>query len=602
MRERHAHGRSAPSRTGSLCYNGRRMTARLVGKCRLWLLAMCIFSGAGLALARQPANRDAAARPAVPQEGLFLIFPFENAGADAKLDWIGEGLEELTIQQLSAAGQQVYSHTGRINEMDRSGLPSSSKLSRATMLHIGQELDADYIAFGNYASDGQTITISTRLMRVNPVALLPLVEERGSLDNLMELQTKVTWELLRTSDHRYPLSFTEFSKLQQPPSLASFEQYIRGLLASDDETRLRELKEAARLEPNWPEPAFAIGELYFQRNDCGDALPWLARVPPAHARRMEATFSTGVCRLRLGQPDKAEEVFSDLNDSVRQSLLSGAELPEILNNVAIARARQNDFAPAQTALGRARDIDPDEDDYPFNLGLLALQQKDLAMAQTHFSEAVEREPDNAEDLAFLIYTLDKQGKKAEVEAKREAAEEAFGPKALPLLKIDAKNPDSLIKYQRVKAELDTMSLRLELESPQMQPSTGTDASTRANGAVGHIRRGEQESRSGRLDVAENEFRAALAIEPNNASAHRELAEIHRRRGKLEEAAQELQLSLASRDSAAVRTTLARVYLEQKKTDLARQEVQKAIKLAPNYPEAKELLDHLEKSKATGGTP
>ncbi|HUN63474.1 MAG TPA: tetratricopeptide repeat protein, partial [Candidatus Sulfotelmatobacter sp.] len=58
----------------------------------------------------------------------------------------------------------------------------------------------------------------------------------------------------------------------------------------------------------------------------------------------------------------------------------------------------------------------------------------------------------------------------------------------------------------------------------------------------------------------------------------------------------------SRDSAAVRTTLARVYLEQKKPDLARSEVQKAIKLAPNYPEAKELLEHLEKSKATGGTP
>jgi tetratricopeptide (TPR) repeat protein len=580
------------------------MTAPLVGKRRLWLpvLAIGIFSGAGLAVARQPGNSDAAGHPAVAQEGLFLVFPFENAGASARLDWIGEGLEELTIQQLSAASQQVYSHTGRIDEMDRSGLPSTSKLSRATMLHIGQELDADYIAFGNYVSDGKTITISSRLMRVNPVALLPVVQERGSLDDLMELQTKLTWELLRAGDQKYPLNFAEFSKRQQPPSLAAFEQYIRGLLASDDDTRLRELKEAARAEPNWPEPAFAIGELYFQRNDCADALPWLAKIPPAHARRMEATFSIGVCRLRLGQPDKAEELFSALNDSVRQSLLSGAELPEILNNLAIARARQNDFAPALTALGRARDIDPDEDDYPFNLGLLALQQKDLATAQTHFSEAAEREPDNADDLAFLIYTLDKQGKKAEAEAKRDAAGEAFGPKGLPLLKIDAKNPDSLTKYQRVKPELDTMSLRLELESPQMQQSAGADASPRVNGAVGHIRRGEQESRSGRLDMAENEFRAALAIEPTNASAHRELAEIYRRRGKLEDAAQELQLSLASRDSAAVRTTLARVYLEQKKTDLARQEVEKAIKLAPNYPEARELLEHLEKSKTTGGTP
>ena len=46
----------------------------------------------------------------------------------ASLDWIGEGLEELTIQQLSAAGQQVYSHEGRTEEMDRYGLPASGTL------------------------------------------------------------------------------------------------------------------------------------------------------------------------------------------------------------------------------------------------------------------------------------------------------------------------------------------------------------------------------------------------------------------------------------------------------------------------------------------
>jgi Tfp pilus assembly protein PilF len=141
---------------------------------------------------------------------------------------------------------------------------------------------------------------------------------------------------------------------------------------------------------------------------------------------------------------------------------------------------------------------------------------------------------------------------------------------------------------------------LELEGPQTQHSAGVDPSATDKSAIGHIRRGRQEARAGRLDAADKEFHAALAVEPNNASAHRELAEIYRRRGKLDDAAHELQLSLGERDSAAVRTTLARVYLDQKKYDLARIEVEKAIKLAPNYPEAKELLEHLEKSKPTGG--
>jgi Tfp pilus assembly protein PilF len=121
-----------------------------------------------------------------------------------------------------------------------------------------------------------------------------------------------------------------------------------------------------------------------------------------------------------------------------------------------------------------------------------------------------------------------------------------------------------------------------------------------DGAVAHLRQGRQQLGAGRLDVAESEFRAALISDPHNASAHRELAEIYRRRGKLDDAVHELQLSLAERDSAAVRTMLARVYLDQNKPDLARAEVEKAVKLAPNYPEAKELLEHLEKSKPPGG--
>jgi tetratricopeptide (TPR) repeat protein len=569
---------------------------------RSLLMNMCLLGGAGSVLGGQSPSSPPLAHSKLPQEGIFLVFPFENIGASTRLDWVGEGLEELAIQQLSAAGQQVYSHDGRLNEMDRYGIPSSGKLSRATVLHVAQEMDADFIVFGDYQSDGKTITVSARLLRMAPVELLPVVEESDELASLMQLQSKLTWRLLGTTNHGYSLSLADFSRLQQSLNLAAFEQYIRGLLANDDQTRLRDLKEAARIEPDWPEPAFAIGEVYFQKNDCAQALPWFSKIPAKHARKVEANFATGVCRLRLGQPDKAEEVFNTLEDDLHSNLLTGADLPEILNNLAIAEARQDNFLPALTALGRARDIDPDEDAYPFNLGLLALEQKDLATAETHFSEAVTREPDNAEDLAFLIYTLDKLGKKAQAEEQRDAASEAFGEKGLPLLKFDAKKPDSFSKYQRIKPELDVISLRLELEGPQTQLASGSDSPTPANSAVSLIRRGQQEYRAGRLDAAEKEFRAALSVDPENASAHRELAEIYRRRGQLDDAARELQLSLSARESAAVRTTLARVYLEQRKNDLALAEVQKAIQLAPNYPEAKELLERLEKSKPTGGTP
>jgi len=565
----------------------------------LILLAGLILSWPVAMIGQQSAAPAPGRSPSLPQSGVFLVFPFENAGATPRLEWIGAGLEELTIQKLSAAGQQVYSHEGRLDEMDRAGLPPNAKLSRATMLHIAQDLDADYVVFGSFTSDGTSLTVNARVLRVNPVALLPAVRETGSLDSMMNLHTKLTWRLVTTIDHKFPLNLAEFSKLQRSIYLGAFEHYIRGLLASEDYARIRDLKEAARLEPNWPDPAFSLGQVYFTRNDCAAALPWFARVPPANERSVEAIFATGVCDLRLNQPDKAEKVFSKLQGDLKLNMVSGADLPEILNNLALALARQGKLGLAIPALSRARDLDPDEDDYPFNLGLVSLQNNDLAAATAQFRDASEREPDNPEDRAFLINVMERAGKKDEAAQARDAALEAFGPSGLPALKLDGK-PESLAKYQRVSRELDTTSLRMQLATPAASTNASAESVAPIDPGVAHIRRGRQELGAGRLDTAEKEFRAALAADPKNALAHRELADVSRRRGKLDEAVQELQTSLALRDSATGRVMLARIYLEQKKPQLARAEVEKAVKLAPNYAEARQLLEHLEKSKPTGG--
>jgi tetratricopeptide (TPR) repeat protein len=562
------------------------------------------WAGSAFAAGQAPASRATPSR--VSQTGIYLVFPFENAGGPPRLDWVGEGLEELTIQNLSDAGQQVYSHAGRAGELERYGLPSTAKLSRATMLRIAQDLDADFVIFGSFSSDGTSLTVESRVLRVDPAALLPGVRETGSLDSLMDLQTRIVWRLLSSNDHAYPLTLAEFTKKQHPLRLDAFEHYVRGIIASDDDSRFRELREAARLEPGWANPSFALGETYQSRNDCTSALPMFARVPRSHPRYVEALFATGVCHLQLGHPDRAEEFFASLQEMLRHSAsgradgaLSEADLPEILNDIGIARARQGKLSAAQADVRRAMDLDPDEDDYPFNLGLLAVRANDFAAAAGYFREASGREPDNAEDRAMLIQSLEKEGKNDEADEEREAAMEALGPNALPTIKLDPKG-DALSRAERLKAELDITALRLELETPRGPANSGVSLAS-ADGPGAHVRRGRQELSAGKLDAAETEFKASLTADPSSAAAaHRGLAEVERRRGKLDDAAKELQASLQARDSAVVRTTLAKLYLEQKKSDLARAEVERALKLAPNYTEAKQLLQHLQNSKPNGG--
>ncbi len=530
---------------------------------------------------------------------IYVVLPFENVGGSPRLDWLGEGLEELTIQRLSAAREQVFSHAGRASELERYGLPRTSKFSRATMLRVAEDLDADCVIYGRYAANGNSITIETRMLSVNPPALRPAVRETGPMASLMELHTRLLWRMLSSNDRHYRLSLAEFTKRQRPLRLDAFEQYVRGVLATEDEAKLRQLHEAARLEPDWPDPNFALGEAYYLRKDYNSALAWFFKVPKTHDRFAETLFFGGVCRLQLNQADRAEEVLTALQDALKNSA-SGAVLPEILNNLAVARARQGKVAAAQSDLRRAAELAPGEDDYPFNLGLLALQNNDAAAAADYFRDAAEREPDNPEDRALLILSLEKAERKPEADQEREEAKEAFGPNGLPAIALDEKN-ETAARLTRIKMELDVAGLRAETESgqaPALSPASAAASDTPA----ASIRRGRQELSAGHVDAAEKEFRAVLAVDPANASAHRGLGEIDRHQGKMDDAVKELQASLQTRDSAEVRTMLAKIYLEQKKPELARAEAEKALKLAPNYAEAKQLLDHLQNAKATAKKP
>jgi tetratricopeptide (TPR) repeat protein/TolB-like protein len=532
--------------------------------------------------------------------GIYLVFPFQNSGPSSRLDWLSEGLEELTIQGLSSAGEQVYSHSWRLGELERYGIPTTAKLSRATMLHVAEDLDADFVVFGSFNYDGKNLTIDSRLLQVNPAALLPPLHESGPLETVMDLHTRLLWRMLSENDHAYPLSLTEFSQMHKAIRLDAFEHYIRGLIANEDETRVRELREAVRLEPEWVEPNYALGEAYFTKRDCASALPWYAKVPKTHERYLEALFSVGVCRLSMNQPDQAEEAFATLQTLLRGSSTPGVDFPEVLNNLAIAKARQNKFPAAQEDLRRASALDPDEDDYPFNLGLIAIRQGDFNGASTLFREASHREPDIPEDRSLLVAALEKAGKQEEADQERNAALEAFGPNGLTTTHLDAKS-DSLTHFERVTTEIDPETLRFEMESAEARAATGGPLDARDTPAT-HLRRARQELSGGQLDAAEHEYHVTLATDKGNAAAHLGLGEIARRQGRFDDAVKELLLSLEARDSAVVRTTLARVYLEQKKTTLARTEVERALKLAPNYAEAKQLLEHLQNGKPAEVAP
>src|SRR5438445_481720 len=222
---------------------------------------------------------------------------------------------------------------------------------------------------------------------------------------------------------RVALSQADFLSKFPPLRLDAFEYYIRGLLSPEsekDQQRLRDLREAARLEPGWDDPAFTLGQAYFARRDCASALPWLSRVPLAHERGPEAGFTAGVCHLLRNDAARAEAAFASL--LVRGAIngrdtagvaasgegpaRSGGEgccaLAEAFNNLGVARARLGKLREAVAAFERAAQLDPDEVDYWWNLGVIRMQANEPAPAVEAFREVLRRQTGDAEARALLI--------------------------------------------------------------------------------------------------------------------------------------------------------------------------------------------------------
>ncbi len=84
------------------------------------------------------------------------------------MDWLGEGLSELAIERLDGHGLTVFTREERLDALEKLGLPAYAHFSRATMLKIAAEIDADYVIFGEYSADGSHLQLECACIARKP--------------------------------------------------------------------------------------------------------------------------------------------------------------------------------------------------------------------------------------------------------------------------------------------------------------------------------------------------------------------------------------------------------------------------------------------------
>ena len=518
----------------------------------------------------------AAAQPAGSR---VLVMPFDNPSREPRLHWIAEAASLLVADDLNARGVPAIRRGERIRAFEQLHLPVAATLSRATVVKVGQLVNASEVIVGSVRFEGDDLVVEASGIRIDVGRVQPAVSERGPLADVVLLFERLAAKLASGA----PL---QGERSPRPP-LEAFEPYVKGLMAESAATRATFLEEAIEKHPGYDRAYLALWQVRHDQADYAAAVAAARAVPAVSPLAARARFSAAVSQLELERFDEAFTGFTAAAQGVPPTVAAAA-----LNNLGVVQLRRGASAEKGLPtyfLTRAAEADPGDPDILFNLGYAYILEKNFPGAIYWLRETVRRDPTDAEAHYLLAVAL--QHTNSPVEAAREKALAAQLSSQLPELEKRAA-ADKLPAPRglaRVREDLDS---RVGVRPEQTLVNTAQQEQRELS--VFHLDRGRRLFEREEDREALVELRRAIYLSPYEAQAHLLVGRIHLRAGRPGDAIEALKISIWSTDSAAARVALAEAHLRQKNTAAARTELERALVLDPASAEAKRLLATISK--------
>lgn len=504
-----------------------------------------------------------------------LVFPFENQSQRADLNWVSESFAETLSSRLSGPSFYVLDRSERHAAFNQLGIPPDSLLTIAGEYKVAETLGADWAVLGKFSVEGQRLTASARVLDLRQEKLSPPTEVSGELAELVDLQTRLVWRLMASHDPNFTVSAEEdFDRRFPVVRLDAFENYVRGILASDDPARVRFFLEADRLDPADHRAAFALGQVYFDQKSYADSARWLRKLPPDDPHYLESLFFLGVDEFFLGNYASAARAFAGISRDV--------PLGEVVNNQGVLEAKAGRYPEALDDFDRASKSDPTDADFCLNRGIALFSLNQYKPAAAALEESIRLKGDDPEAHSLLAVVSEKLGDAAGEHAqldwlsKHEVGSEAALSRGV-------------LPQPRLKKTFDGRAFRLlslAVHNALEERFAGMPA---LDHAAVHKSRGARFVNEGRLAEAEHELDEATGLVPGDHDTRMSLAQVLDAEGKHQEAAAQFQIALRLQDSFAAHMGLARVYISLHQPDQARQEAQAALRFEPDSREAQDLI-------------
>ena len=338
-----------------------------------------------------------------------LVLSFFNHAKSASLDWVGESIAQSVRDALASEGILVLDREDRMEAYRRLSLRPGAELTHASILKIGESLDASQVIYGFYEllppdpgnpqSKG-SLRITARILDVKHTRQGAVYSELGALEDLGLLAVHLGWQTLKGLNPQGAPAEREFMNARPAVRLDAVESYVRGLLSTTPEQRHRYFTQAARLDEHYSQPCFQLGKTFWEKKDYKVAAGWLARVSRSDPHYLEAQFFLGLCRYANGDFKGAEASFQLVADAV--------PLNEVFNDLGVVQTQRQDYAAAAASFRKALEGDDADPDYHFNLGAALWRAAQYGAAADSFRAALARNSSDNEATILLGRTLKKE--------------------------------------------------------------------------------------------------------------------------------------------------------------------------------------------------
>jgi TolB-like protein len=233
-----------------------------------------------------------AAAPPLPDKPSIAVLPFDNMSNDPNQEYFADGMAEEIITALSRARWLfVIARNSSFTYKDR---PVDVK-------QVGQELGVRFVLEGSVRKAGNRVRITGQLIDATTGAHLWADHFDGALEDVFELQDRVTASVVGAIAPKMEHAEIERAKRKQTENLDAYDYYLRGLAAvyqwkrEANEDALALFSKAIELDPTFASAYGMAARCYSMRKASG----WIANPD----QEIAETITLGRKAAELGRDD-----------------------------------------------------------------------------------------------------------------------------------------------------------------------------------------------------------------------------------------------------------------------------------------------------------